>query len=162
MNKLKLAILLCIIFSVTASFAGTRNSYTKYAKHMMPTYYDPYFITDLENCRKNEYMDWTGTYKYFVIGKKEDGTCELKMQYNPWPRENKNEWYDYKVCYLNDVRLKELSNAMWEHSNKISSYALGAYKTTGTKVEYLLYNYEYYGACKLLWDRRKIIHTVKQ
>ena len=61
----------------------------------------------------------------------------------------------YKVCYLNEVRLNELSNAMKEHSNRISSYDIGAYKTTGTKVEYLLYNYEYYGACKLLWERKK-------
>lgn len=118
---------------------------------MMPTYYDPYFINDLENCRKNEYMDWTGTYKYFILGKNENGTCELKMQYNPWLTVNKNEWKDYKVCYLNEARLTELSNAMREHSNQISTYNIGAYKTTGTKVEYLLYNYEYYGACKLLW-----------
>ncbi len=120
----------------------------------MPTYYDPYFINDLENCTPNYYIDWTGTYKYIIEGK-ERNVCKYKTQYNQWLKKDKNEWEDYKICYFNAPRLKELTEALKEHSGDISSYDIGPYKTTGTKVEYLLYSYEYYGACKYVWHIKK-------
>ena len=131
-------------------FAATRNSYTQYGKHLMPTYYDPYYINNFTNCTPSDYMDWTGTYKYVIVGMTPQKTCEYKTQYNPWLKKNKNEWTDYKLCYFNEIQMNELSKALAEHSNLIKSYNLGPYKTTGTKLEYLLYSYEYYGACKLL------------
>ena len=157
MLKTKLFILVLLFsFCVTSVYAVTRNSYTKYGKHLMPNEFDPYFISDLENCKPHWYVDWTGTYKYIVEGKEKNGTCKYKTQYNQWLSRKENEWKDYKICYFNEARLKEISNALKEHSGQISSYRLGyMYQTTGTKVEYLLYSYEYYGACKLVWKRNK-------
>jgi hypothetical protein len=144
------------LFCVTSVFAVTRNSYTYYGKHIMPTYFDPYFIDDLENCKPYWYVDWTGTYKYIIEGKEPNGLCKYKTQYNQWLKENKNEWQDYKICYFDEPKLKELSNALREHSGQIKSYRLGyMYQTTGTKVEYLLYSYEYYGACKFIWKGKR-------
>ena len=118
----------------------------------MPTYYDPYFIVNFENCEPSAYVDWTGTYRYIIEGRDErTKMCKYKSQYNPWLKINKNEWEDYKLCNFNNVRMKELSETLKEHSNLIRSYDIGAYKTTGTKLEYLLYSYEYYGACKYVW-----------
>ncbi len=155
MKKLRLIFLLALfLFCVTSVVAVTRNSYTKYGKHLMPTYFDPFFITNFENCTPSEYMDWTGTYKYVVVGKNERNQCEYKTLYNQWLTKNKNEWRDYKVCYFDEVRQKELTNALKEHSGSIRSYRLGPYSTTGTKLEYLLYSYEYYGACKLVWKKK--------
>lgn len=155
MIKFKLFVILAVIFVfVTSAFAVTRNSYTKYGKHLMPTEFDPYFIDDFEHCEPHWYVDWTGTYKYIVEGRQPNGSCKYKTQYNQWLSKNENEWKDYKICYFNDAKLKELSNALREHSGQISSYRLGyMYQTTGTKVEYLLYSYEYYGACKLVWKK---------
>ena len=138
------------------SFSATRNSYTQYGKHLMPTYYDPYYIRDFENCTPNFYVDWTGTYRYVIEGFtniRNNKVCKYKTQYNPWLKLNKNEWEDYKTCEFNETQKNELTAALKEHSNRISSYSLGAYKTTGTKLEYLLYNYEYYGACKLVKNK---------
>lgn len=150
-------ILLFLIFicSITSVFAVTRNSYTKYGKHLMPNEFDPYFINHLENCEPHYYMDWTGTYKYVIDGRVNNSNlCKYRTQYNPWLKKNKNEWADYKICYFNEARLKEITNALKEHSGQISSYNLGPYKTTGTKVEYLLYSYEYYGACRLVKNKK--------
>jgi len=124
----------------------------------MPTYYDPYFIEKLENCDKAEYVDWTGSYKYIIMGVVDKGICQYKTQYNPWLKKEKNEWEDYKMCNFSNIQLNEIVAALKEHSNIISTYSLGAYKTTGTKLEYLLYSYEYRGACKLLVERKKIIY----
>lgn len=148
--------LFILIFCVTSVFAVTRNSYTHYGKHIMPTYFDPYFIDDLEHCAPHWYVDWTGTYKYIVEGKEKNGLCKYKTQYNQWLKENKNEWQDYKICYFDEAKLKELSNALREHSGQIKSYRLGyMYQTTGTKVEYLVYSYEYYGACEFIWKGKR-------
>ena len=122
----------------------------------MPTYFDPYFIDDFESCKPYWYVDWTGTYKYIIEGKEKNGLCKYKTQYNQWLKEDKNEWQDYKICYFDEAKLKELSNALREHSGRIKSYRLGyMYQTTGTKVEYLLYSYEYYGACKFIWKGKR-------
>ena len=142
-----------ISISCFSCVAATRNSYTQYGKHLMPTYYDPYFINNFANCTPSEYMDWTGSYKYVVVGKTPQNTCDYKTLYNPWLSKNKNEWVDYKQCYFNEIQMNELSKALAEHSNQIKSYDIGAYKTTGTKVEYLLYSYEYYGACKYIYKK---------
>ena len=157
MSKNKYIILIFIlIFCATSVFAVTRNSYTHYGKHIMPTYFDPYFIDDFEHCSPTWYVDWTGTYKYIVEGKEKNGTCKYKTQYNQWLSTQKNELQDYKICYFDEAKLKELSNALREHSGQIKSYRLGfMYQTTGTKVEYLLYSYEYYGACKLVWTGKR-------
>lgn len=149
----KLIILLFILFSLgTVVYALTRNSYTQYGKHIMPDEFDPYFIDDVEHCTRNEYVDWTGTYKYIIEGK-EGNICKYKSLYNEWLKNKSNEWQDYKICRFDDIKLKELSNALREHSNQIKSYDIGPYKTTATKLEYLLYSYEYYGACKLIWKK---------
>ena len=149
----KLIILLLILFSLgTVVYALTRNSYTQYGKHIMPDEFDPYFIDDVEHCNRNEYVDWTGTYKYIIEGK-EGNICKYKSLYNEWLKNKSNEWQDYKICRFDDIKLKELSNALREHSNQIKSYDIGPYKTTATKLEYLLYSYEYYGACKLIWKK---------
>lgn len=155
--KIKHFILLLIfLICITSVSAVTRNSYTHYGKHIMPTYFDPYFIDDFEHCTPHWYVDWTGTYKYIVEGKEKNGTCKYKTQYNQWLTRNENEWKDYKICYFDEAKLKELSNALREHSGQIKSYRLGyMYQTTGTKVEYLLYSYEYYGACKLVWTGKR-------
>ena len=146
----KLALFLIIaLFTTTAVYAVTRNSYTKYGKHMMPNEYDPFFIYNFENCIESNYTDWTGTYRYVIMGKV-NNVCQYKMQYNPWLKLNKNEWQDYKMCMFNDIRMGELSQALKEHSGDIRTYDLGPYQMTGTKLEYLLYSYEYYGACKLI------------
>jgi hypothetical protein len=157
MAKIRVFILFLIIFiCITSVSAVTRNSYTHYGKHLMPNEFDPYFIDDFEHCTPHWYVDWTGTYKYIVEGKEPNGTCKYKTQYNQWLSRNENEWKDYKICYFNEAKLKELSNALREHSGKISSYRMGyMYQTTGTKVEYLLYSYEYYGACKLVWTGKR-------
>ena len=147
----KIAIFLILLsVSLPLSFAATRNSYTQYGKHLMPTYYDPYYIKDFENCTPNDYIDWTGTYKYVILGLDEKKVCKYKTQYNPWLKLNKNEWADYKTCEFNEIQRNELTVALKEHSNLIRTYSIGAYKTTGTKLEYLLYSYEYYGACELV------------
>lgn len=149
----KLIVLLFILFSLgTTVYALTRNSYTQYGKHIMPDEFDPYFIDDVEHCTQNEYVDWTGTYKYIIEGK-EGNICKYKSSYNEWLKNKNNEWKDYKICRFDDIKLKELSNALREHSNQIKSYNIGPYKTTATKLEYLLYSYEYYGACRLIWKK---------
>ena len=149
-------LLLILLLGVTSVFAVTRNSYTHYGKHIMPTYFDPYFIDDFESCSPTWYVDWTGTYKYIIEGKEKNGLCKYKTQYNQWLKLDKNEWQDYKICYFDEAKLKELSNALREHSGQIKSYRLGyMYQTTGTKVEYLLYSYEYYGACKFIWKGKR-------
>ena len=154
-KKSLIVLVLIFLFCVTSVFAVTRNSYTHYGKHIMPTYFDPFFITNFENCTPSDYMDWTGTYKYIIEGKEQNGSCKYKSQYNQWLSRNENEWKDYKVCYFDEARMKELTNALKEHSGQISSYNLGPYKTTGTKLEYLLYSYEYYGACKFVWTGKR-------
>lgn len=123
----------------------------------MPTYFDPYFIDDFEHCAPHWYVDWTGTYKYIIEGKDEKtGLCKYKTQYNQWLSRKVNEWQDYKTCEFDEQKVKELSNALREHSGQIKSYRMGyMYQTTGTKVEYLLYSYEYYGACKLVWTGKR-------
>lgn len=160
MSKNKYIILILIsIFCAASVFAVTRNSYTHYGKHLMPTYFDPYFIDDFEHCSPTWYVDWTGTYKYIVEGKDKNGICKYKTQYNQWLTKNENEWQDYKICNFDEAKLKELSNALREHSGLVRSYRLGfMYQTTGTKVEYLLYSYEYYGACKLVWKGKRRIN----
>ena len=157
MTRAKLIALLFILsLCITSVFAVTRNSYTHYGKHIMPTYFDPYFIDDFEHCEPHWYVDWTGTYKYIVEGKEKNGLCKYKTQYNQWLTKDENEWQDYKICYFDEAKLKELSNALREHSGQIKSYRLGyMYQTTGTKVEYLLYSYEYYGACKFIWKGKR-------
>ena len=165
MNKLKLFMLIFVFLLCVSPvcLAITRNSYTKYGKHIMPTYYDPYFIRDFENCTPNDYMDWTGTYRYVIEGRDERlKVCKYKSQYNQWLKKNKNVWEDYKACNFNDARMRELSDALKEHSGQISSYNLGPYKTTGTKLEYLLYSYEYYGACKLIWKKNKPVGNIQK
>ena len=153
-NKV-IIVLLLFIFSITSAFAVTRNSYTKYGKHLMPNEFDPYFIDSFEHCTPHWYVDWTGTYKYIIEGKEKNGMCKYKTQYNQWLKKNENEWKDYKICNFDEMKVKELTNALREHSGQISSYRMGAfYQTTGTKLEYLLYNYEYYGACKLVWGKK--------
>ena len=148
-------IALLVILSTTTVFAINRNSYSKYSKHIMPVEFDPYFITDFENCTPNDYMDWTGTYKYVILGKNNNNLCQYKSQYNPWLKINKNEWVDYKMCYFNEIQMKELTNALKESSRQVNSYGLGWYKVTGTKLEFLLSSYEYYGACTLLYKKGK-------
>ena len=141
-----------LILSTTAVFAINRNSYSKYAKHIMPVEFDPYFIVNFEACNPSEFVDWTGTYRYVVVGKK-DNTCEYKTQYNPWLKSNKNEWKDYKLCNFNDIQMNELTIALKESSRQVSSYGIGWYKVTGTKLEFLLSSYEYHGACKLVYKK---------
>ena len=148
MKKL-VALVFFLFISGMAVFAWTRNSYTQYGKHIMPNEYDPYFIDNIEHCTPNEYVDWTGTYKYVIEGK-EGNICKYKSRYNEWLKNKNNEWKDYKVCGFDDIKLRELSKTLKEHSGQIKSYNLVPYKTTGTKLEYLLYSYEYYGACKLI------------
>ena len=120
----------------------------------MPTYYDPFFITSFENCTPNEYTDWTGTFRYVIEGLAENNVCKYKSQYNPWLKQNRNEWADYKMCNFNEIQRNELTVALKEHSNRISSYTMSAYKMTGTKLEYLLYSYEYRGACRLVYKKK--------
>jgi hypothetical protein len=58
MTRIKTVLLLVVsVFFVTSVFAVTRNSYTKYGKHLMPNEFDPYFIDDFENCRPHCYVD---------------------------------------------------------------------------------------------------------
>ena len=148
-NRLFITLIFLLISSITV-LGATRNSYTKYGKHLMPTYFDPVFINTFESCTPSDYMDWTGTYRYVVEGLDKGNICKYKTQYNPWLKLNKNEWQDYKICNFNEIQRNELTVALKEHSNRIKSYNIGAYKTTSTKLEYLLYTYEYYGACKLV------------
>lgn len=152
-TKKQILVIFLIFLTMSVCGAATRNSYTQYGKHLMPTYYDPYYINSFANCAPSEYVDWTGSYKYVIVGKTQQNTCEYKTLYNPWLRKNKNEWVDYKQCYFNDIQMNELTKALAEHSNLIKSYDLGPYKTTGTKLEYLLYSYEYYGACKYIYKK---------
>lgn len=156
MKKIGL-VLLFLIFSTAISYGVTRNSYTKYSKHIMPTYYDPFFIENFANCTESSYIDWTGSYKYLIKGR-ENNRCKYITEYNPWLAHKKNEWYEYKLCMFNDIQMNELTNALREHSNQISSYVIGPYKMVGTKVEYLVYSYEYHGACKLL--KKKVVPSL--
>ena len=152
MKKL-LTFILIIFLSATSVFAINRNSYSKYAKHIMPVEFDPYFISNFETCNPSVFEDWTGTYRYVVIGKNNNNLCEYKTQYNPWLKANKNEWKDYKLCYFNDIQMNELSVALKESSRQVSSYGVGWYKVTGTKLEFLLSSYEYHGACRLVYKK---------
>lgn len=148
-------VFICLTSTVYAVIRGT--AFTTYRKFLLPYEYDPYFINSLEHCIPKDYVDWDGVHKYIIIGK-ENNICRYKSQYNPWLKTNKNEWRDYKECFFNDAQLLELTNAMKEEGykkeNEISTYAYGAYKVTGTKVEYLLSNYEYYGTCKLIKKKK--------
>ena len=152
-NK-KIILILILILSTTAVFAFGGTGFNKYRKYFIPPEYDPFFISNLEICKNSEYVDWWGTHKYIIVGHDDrTNTCHYKSQYNPWLKINTNEWFDYKECYFNDTQIHELTVALWEEGSKdkiVSTYNVGAYKVTGTKVEYLLSSYEYYGACKLI------------
>lgn len=154
MIKTKIFILLFIfLLCGTSVFAINRNSYSKYAKHIMPVEFDPFFINNFEACHPSDFVDWTGTYRYVVVGKNNQNLCEYKTQYNTWLKSNKNEWKDYKVCYFNDIQMNEITVALKESSRQVSSYGIGWYKVTGTKLEFLLSSYEYHGACKLVYKK---------
>ena len=162
MVKVRIFILFLIIsLCATTVFAATRNSYTKYSKHIMPVEFDPYFIDNFSTCTPHWYVDWTGTYKYIIEGRDStmNNMCKYKTQYNPWLTKNKNEWQDYKQCYFSDIQLNELTVALKESSNLVSTYGVGWYKVTGTKLEFLLSSYEYNGACKLI--KSPVVHIVK-
>lgn len=159
-----LIIILLVSLSIGAVFALGSTGMTRYRKHSLPYKYDPYFINKFENCEESDFTDWTGTYRYIVLGKV-NNRCHFKTQYNPWLRYSKNEWSDFKECYFNDAQMTELSNALKEEGYKrereVSTYAVGQYRITGTKVEYLLTSYEYYGACKLI-NKKTVVRTPRQ
>ncbi len=165
MNMKRYYLLILLLFILTGSvFAQSSTGMNRYRKHSLPYKYDPYFITKFENCQESDFTDWTGTYRYIVIGK-EKNFCHFKTQYNPWLKFNKNEWSDFKECFFNDAQMTELSNALKEEGYKkereVNTYAVGQYRITGTKVEYLLTSYEYYGACKLL-NKKTYVKTPRQ
>ena len=147
-------IIFLIILSTTAVFAFGGTGFNKYRRYFIPPEYDPFFIQNLEDCKASEFVDWYGTHKYIILGKEGGNTCHYKSQYNPWLKINKNEWQDWKECYFNDTQIHELTVALREEAEirdkMVSTYSVGAYKVTGTKVEYLLSSYEYYGACKFI------------
>ena len=149
-----------IVLSTSAVFALGGTGFNKYRRYFIPPEFDPVFIQNLENCKASEFVDWYGTHKYIIVGNdSRRRACHYKSQYNPWLKVNQNEWQDWKECYLSDAQIKELTTALWEEGNitykEISTYPVGAYKVTGTKVEYLLSSYEYYGACKLIKKTEK-------
>ena len=151
-----------MFLATTVVYAVDRNSYSQYSKHIMPVRFDPFFIKNFENCTPADYMDWTGTFRYVVQGKDpKTNACNYKSQYNPWLKLNRNQWEDYKTCSFNETQMQELSLALKEHSNTISNYYVGAYAMTGTKLEFLLYNYEYHGFCKLVWNKKTKTTFVK-
>ena len=155
-NNLKKYIsVLILILSASAVFAFGGTGFNTYRKYYIPPEYDPNFITNLEDCKASEFVDWYGTHKYIIIGRDEKmNACHYKSQYNPWLKIKRNEWFDYKECFFNDTQIRELTTALKEegyiNGKIVGTYNIGAYKVTGTKVEYLLSSYEYYGACKLL------------
>ena len=156
----KLFLILILILSTTAVLAFGGTGYNKYRRYFIPPEFDIVFIQNLENCKASEFVDWYGTHKYIILGRDERmKACHYKSQYNPWLKINKNEWNDHKECYFNDNQIKELTVALREEGLKrereVSTYGVGAYKVTGTKVEYLLTSYEYYGACKLIKKQKK-------
>ena len=150
----KVIVILILILSTTAVFAFGGTGFNKYRRYFIPPKYDPYFIKNLEDCKSSEFVDWYGVHKYIILGRDNRNACHYKSQYNPWLKTNKNEWSDYKECFFNDTQLHELTVALQEEGYKkereVSTYGVGAFKVTGTKVEYLLSSYEYYGACKLI------------
>ncbi len=153
MSKRLIILIITMVSLVTSVFAFGGTGLTKYRKHTLPYKYDPFFIYNFENCVKSDYIDWTGTYKYLILGKEND-RCHYKTQYNPWLKTNKNEWQDFKECFFNNNQMYELSIALKEEGYRkeleVSTYTVGIYKITGTRVEFLLTSYEQAGACKLI------------
>lgn len=156
----KLILIFILILSTTAVLAFGGTGYNKYRKYYIPPEFDPVFIQNLEDCKSSEFIDWYGTHKYIILGRDDRRrACHYKSQYNPWLKINKNEWQDWKECYFNDAQIRELTTALREEAlirdKIVSTYNVGAYKVTSTKVEYLLTSYEYYGACKLVKKQKR-------
>ena len=153
MKKQIFAILL-ILFSTTAVLGFGGTGYNRYRMYFIPPEFDPVFIQNLEECKKSEFIDWYGVHRYLILGRDKKNSCHYMSQYNPWLKINKNEWRDYKECFFNDNQIQELTNALKNEGfikyHDVSTYNVGAYKVTSTKVEYLLTSYEYYGSCKLI------------
>lgn len=145
------ALILVIAFLITsgAVWAFGAMGYAKNRKFYIPQEYNPIFIYNFENCINSYFDNWESTYRYTILGKN-GNYCQYKVQYNSYPKNGENKWIDLKGCIFNEIQLNELSQAMKQNSNEITTYKMGEYKVTTTKIDYLLTAYEYYGACRMI------------